>query len=380
MGRTDEVSQGTSQEVCTQGLPVSECDDRRTDHECHEEDQVDSMAAFFLQAKRRGIQAGAARIMYNAWSKPARKQQEVVWKQWRDFCGKQGISHFSMGIGEAVEFADFLFTEMQFQPSTISSKLSHLLDILQTEPRPNHHPNVTRFLDQLHKIRPPKRINVPTWDVKQVLDMLESEEWYNPPHKEAYSKLTLKTCMLVALASCKRPSDLGLLSLHPDYCTYTDSSISFFPVFGAKNRRKGHAFTPRLVLRKSENRKLCPFRHVMFYWKVTKDREERADALFVTRRQGPATAACAKTLASWLQEVIEQAGIQASGGTTRKASATFAITAGASIAAVMEAGDWAQASTAFKHYIKDLPAGVKQRIHEQTVDNVQAKNLGNIQV
>jgi hypothetical protein len=77
-----------------------------------------------------------------------------------------------------------------------------------------------------------------------------------------------------------------------------------------------------------------------------------------------------------LQEVIEQAGIQASGGTTQKASATFAITAGASITAVMEAGDWVQASTAFKHYIKDLPAGVKQRIHEQTVDNVQAKNLG----
>ena len=62
----------------------------------------------------------------------------------------------------------------------------------------------------------------PTWSVQAVLDMLK--KWC-PASSLDLKHLTLKTSMLVALASAKRPSSLSLLSIKEGLCEIGDSVI-----------------------------------------------------------------------------------------------------------------------------------------------------------
>ena len=74
------------------------------------------------------------------------------------------------------------------------------------------------------------------------------------------------------------------------------------------------------------------------------------------------------------------ADIKASGGSTRKASASWAASKGVSIKTILDAGDWAHTSTAYRHYIKCLPEGVAQRIAEQISGSIQANVVGQLDV
>ena len=71
------------------------------------------------------------------------------------------------------------------------------------------------------------------------------------------------------------------------------------------------------------------------------------------------------TIATWLTETLKLASIKASGGSTWKASASWAVSKGVSIKNILEAGDWAHASTTYHYYIKCLLEAVAQRIAEQ---------------
>ena len=86
------------------------------------------------------------------------------------------------------------------------------------------------------------------------------------------------------------------------------------------------------------------------------------------------------TIATWLTETLKLASIKASGGSTRKASASWAASKGVLIKTILEAGDWAHASTAYRHYIKCLPEAVARRIAEQISGSVQANVVGQLDV
>ena len=68
---------------------------------------------------------------------------------------------------------------------------SHLKNIVEDE-------DISRLLKTFEKTRPTVLRYAVTWDVNKVLTFLSS--WY--PHKKlSLKKLTLKTCMLIALSS-----------------------------------------------------------------------------------------------------------------------------------------------------------------------------------
>ena len=98
------------------------------------------------------------------------------------------------------------------------------------------------------------------------------------------------------------------------------------------------------------------------------------------RKQGNAIAVTNGTIATWLTETLKLANIKALGGSTRKASASWAASKGVSIKTILEAGDWAHASTAYRHYIKCLPEAVAQRIAEQISGSIQANVVGQLDV
>ena len=84
---------------------------------------------------------------------------------------------------------------------------------------------VSRLLKSFKKLRPTVLRYSVTWDVNKVLTLLKS--WY--PNKDlSMKKLTLKTCMLIALSSSDRAQTIQ--SMRVDRCVATARGVEF-PIF-----------------------------------------------------------------------------------------------------------------------------------------------------
>ena len=124
-----------------------------------------------------------------------------------------------------------------------------------------------------------------------------------------------------------------------------------------------------------EDECLCPVRLIKEYIAKIKDQSEK---LFVIRKMGLAVAVSNVTIARWLKESLTLANIRASGGSTRKAAATYVASQRASIRIIMEADDWAYTSTMYGHYIGCLSREVLVRILEQILASIQGLNVAKI--
>ena len=162
--------------------------------------------------------------------------------------------------------------------------------------------------------------------------------------------LTFKTCMLVALASAKRPSSLHLLSVKDGFCETSESKVRFQPVDLEKTEGLKHSGRPLVFESYPSDPRICPVRYLKAYINRTRHLR-KADRLFISLVP-PHGAVATTTLASWLSKTIRLSGQSGSGGSTRSASATKALTSGASLTAVLEAGDWARADTFSRFYFK----------------------------
>ena len=222
---------------------------------------------------------------------------------------------------------------------------------------------------------PLSRHTCATWDVKKVLDMLKA---WGLPDQLNYTRLMLKTCMILALCTCKRPSDLNLLRISKENMQVMESAITFHPAFRAKNAHRSHAYTPPFTIWLARDECLCPVRTIKAYLKATMSRPNRSKNFFVMRKQGNAITVTNSTIATWLTETLKLASIKASGGSTWKALASWAASKGVLIQTILEARDWAHVSTTYHHYIKCLPEAVAQRIAEQISGSCSSKCSGTI--
>ena len=211
--------------------------------------------------------------------------------------------------------------------------------------------------------------------MKKVLDMLRA---WGPPDQLNYTRLMLKTCMILALCTCKRPSDLNLLRISKENMQVMELAIMFHPAFRAKNAHRSHAYTPAFTIQLARDECLCPVRTIKAYLMATTSQPNRSKNFFVMRKQGNTITVTNGTIATWLTETLKLASIKALGGLTQKALASWAVSKGVSIKTILEAGEWAHTSTAYRHYIKCLPEAVAQRIAEQISGSVQANVLGQL--
>ena len=71
----------------------------------------------------------------------------------------------------------------------------------------------------------------------------------------------------------------------------------------------------------------------------------------------PFRPAAKQTVRSWLSKVLELAEIDAPGGSTRAASATWVSARAVPISTIMAAADWSSVKTMARHYKRPLPQG-----------------------
>ena len=209
------------------------------------------------------------------------------------------------------------------------------------------HPLVCRLLKGAFNLRPPRPKLCPSWSIKTVLDTLK--EW-SPASKLSLKCLSFKTCMLVALASAKRPGSLTLLSTKAGFFELGASKARFQPVELEKTEGLGHCAPPLVLEAYTEDPRICPVHYIKAYVKRTRSIRS-SERLFVSL-VSPHGAVSASTVARWLKKTILLSGQAGSGGSTRAASSSQAVMNGASLQAVLAAGDWARVSTFRRFYFK----------------------------
>ena len=219
------------------------------------------------------------------------------------------------------------------------------------------HRFISRLLKSFEKLRPTVPRYVVTWDVDKVLCYLRS--WY-PHNTLSMKQLTLKTCMLVALASSDRAQTIQ--SMRSDRAVFTGRGVEF-PIF-SRLKTSRHLRRPKVVVcQKSPDPAICAEKCVTDYmtravtlrWKVFRQKKPKPTQLFISHRSGLPVAR--NTISRWLTDVMSQSGIDTSyftGHSTRGASISKARSRGATPNQIVLQGDWTRVSTFERHYDREI--------------------------
>ena len=101
--------------------------------------------------------------------------------------------------------------------------------------------------------------------------------------------------------------------------------------------------TPIKLFSYSQDVRIDPVYYLKTYIERTRTLR-RSEQLFVTHN-APHKAASVASIARWIAQVISFSGQTGTGGSVRSASSSYALAKGASLEAVLDAGDWSRVAT-----------------------------------
>ncbi len=135
--------------------------------------------------------------------------------------------------------------------------------------------SVVRFLKGDRRLNPPRPLTVPTWDLPTVLRALKGPP-FEPLQSTNLRSLSLKTALLLALASVKRVGDLQALSISPACLEFgpNDSKVVLKPRHGYVPKVLSTPFRAQVITLSAlppseEDRELsllCPVRALRIYF------------------------------------------------------------------------------------------------------------------
>ncbi len=135
--------------------------------------------------------------------------------------------------------------------------------------------SVVRFLKGARRLNPPRPLTVPTWDLPTVLRALKGPP-FEPLQSTDLRSLSLKTALLLALASVKRVGDLQALSTSPACLEFgpNDSKVVLKPRRGYVPKVLSTPFRAQVITLSAlppseEDRELsllCPVRALRIYF------------------------------------------------------------------------------------------------------------------
>lgn len=237
---------------------------------------------------------------------------------------------------------------------------------------------VSRFLKGARRrsgscVRPP----LPSWDLELVLQALVGAP-FEPLATTDLKWVSLKTALLLALASAKRVGELHALSVHQDLCRFLPEMAGVVlrpnPAFLPKvmtGRRSdlvitlGSLFSAQQTGDERERSLVCPVRALEVYLARTRG-HRTTDQLFVCFKSGKLGQPLSRArLSHWLVDAIRQAyegmGVQfplnVRAHSTRGMAASWALWRGASLDEICAAATWSAPSTFARFYKLNVAAG-----------------------
>ena len=211
------------------------------------------------------------------------------------------------------------------------------------------HPLVSCFMKGVFELRPPQPKYLETWDVSIVLKYLLS---LSPKESLSLKQLSFKVLTLMALTSMGRANLLHKLDLRFRY--YKSEGVLFkFPSL-LKTSKPGKVINDLFIPAYPADRRLCLVNYLRHYEEQTKVyRESDDDMRLFLSTVAPHKPVQTSTLCRWLKTVLKESGVDVSiyqGHSTRSASSSAALNAGATISDILQVGKWSREYTFCKFY------------------------------
>ena len=198
------------------------------------------------------------------------------------------------------------------------------------------------------RLRPPKQVLFPTWEISKVLDYLSS---LGDPLRMPLDKLLMKTAFLVALVCFKRPSDLCNMQIVDGYWYLSENSFACQP-WGFSKTEMHNPAQPIYIKPYSEESNLCPVKNLFVLASKLSKLRSKSDKKFWISAKKPNKGVSRQTMSNWLKTVIIEAGCLGNARDVRSVGVSTAIQTGFDMERVLKAGDWQRLSTVRRHYFR----------------------------
>ena len=284
------------------------------------------------------------------------------------------IDRHKVSIPIVADFLLHLVTEKNLSVSAVKGYRSALAPVLRLHGVDiSTSPEISSLLKSLELDVPSTLRLVPRWDVTLVLRYLQRAP-FEPLDQASLRLVTLKTVLLLALASSKRASEIhGLSYIVSNKRDWSGATLSFLPEFVAKTQdpaRPETAPRPFEIPALSEildfsdrDRLLCPVRALREYLKRTAGYRPACRGLFVsTNRLNPRNVS-KNTISFWIREVIKSAyagvdddlvrSCRLVPHETRAIATSLIFSKNISLGPLMNAASWRCNTTFASHYLRD---------------------------
>jgi integrase len=209
------------------------------------------------------------------------------------------------------------------------------------------HPLVTKLMDGIFNLNPPKPKYQSTWNVDVVLDYLKTI-----PDNENLnlSQISHKLVILLALTTLLRVSEIA--SIARQSITFFGDKVTFSLSEPRKAQHDGalHSLTLQKYLAEP---KLCPVSCLGYYIYLTDAaRNDTNSQLLLMATIRPFKPVTGSTVGRWIKCILTEAGVDPifSAHSTRGAAASRAEKNGIPIDTILKTAHWAQESTFTKFY------------------------------
>ncbi len=219
---------------------------------------------------------------------------------------------------------------------------------------------VNQFLRGARRINPRRPRTVPPWDLPTLLKARKGPP-FEPLQSTSFRALSLKTTLLLALASVKRVGDLQALSVNAACLEFgaNDYKVILKPRLGYVPKVLSTPFSALSPSTSSQELSLlCPVRALRVYIERS-DSYRKSEQLFFgfgnRAKGGPVTK---QGISRWLVDAITlayssvgfQCPIIVRAHSTRGISSSWAWSSGVSISEICEAAGWVSPSTFVRFY------------------------------
>lgn len=213
------------------------------------------------------------------------------------------------------------------------------------------HPLVSRLLKAIYNVRTPKARYNSIWDADAVLSYLRS---LGKSEDLEFKQLTLKTILLLALATFARVSELAAIDFHS--LRFAEKRLSFTLLHPRKTQRSG-TLTSFSIDGLPDEEFICPVECLRTYLSKSENlRSNESTSLFIALKP-PHQVVGKATIARWIKKALCKAGVDTSvfsAHSTRGAAASKAHANGVPCDQILAAANWSRASTFHRFYRKRI--------------------------
>lgn len=290
-------------------------------------------------------------LLQQSWRESTKKSYKSAWGRWYTWAKEHQIQINSPSGSDLARFLSDLYQKNGFAYNTILFHRS----VVSTLSNPNNqqlgsHPLVKRILKSIamHK---PKDTKPPIWDIEELSTWISN----NSSRNLSFYECSRRTACILLLCSGRRVHDLTLLSIDPANFTNAEDHIIFWPVYGSKTDCHDHRQSGWRLQSNPENDALNPVFLVKALVKLSKNRRDscKIPNLFLTVCGTP-KAASRTVIASWVKHMLQDAGIQATAGSTRPAVASKNWALNFPLDDILSRGNWRSSNTFSRFYKREI--------------------------